>query len=281
MKISQQKAILMLTFLISFVFLLTASNPKIQPQQDTFVMLTWNIANFGKSKDDAEILFVAKTIKNADIVSIQEVSTGAAGAKAVAQLADELNRMGAKWDYTISDPTTGNGSERYAFLWKTAKIKNKTRPWLEKDLDALIDREPYLGRFTFNGKDFLMVNFHAIPKSKKPATEIVELVVLQKKYATDRLFMMGDFNYPESGEAFETLKAAGLTSSFVGQKTSLKQVEKDGQSLANEYDNIFYETNQAQMKDSKAILFFESFSDLKAAKLVSDHIPLQCTFSLQ
>jgi len=88
-------------------------------------LLSWNLENFGKSKTYSTLTYIANTLKEYDIVAIQEVVAGNGGAQAVAKLADELNRIGTKWDYSISDPTTSSAykTERYAFLWKTAKVK--------------------------------------------------------------------------------------------------------------------------------------------------------------
>ena len=84
-------------------------------------LCSWNIQDIGKSKSDLEIGFMANTIKDFDIVAIQEVvAKDPGGAQAIARLADALNRMGSKWDYTVSSPTSSSAykSERYAFLWK-------------------------------------------------------------------------------------------------------------------------------------------------------------------
>ena len=104
-------------------------------------LLSWNLENFGKSKSDSEINFIANTLKSYDILAIQEVVAGPGGAQAVARLVDELNRKGSKWDYVVSDPTSSsaNKKERYAFIWKTAKIKKIGKAWLEKKYHLEID----------------------------------------------------------------------------------------------------------------------------------------------
>jgi len=78
-----------------------------------------------QSKSNGEISFIANTVKDYDIVALQEVVAGDGCAQAVAKLADKLNRKGAKWDYSISDPTSSSAykTERYAFLWKTNRVK--------------------------------------------------------------------------------------------------------------------------------------------------------------
>jgi len=53
---------------------------------------SWNLQNFGKTKSEQEVNFIANTLKEFDIIAIQEVVAGYGGAKAVARLADELNR---------------------------------------------------------------------------------------------------------------------------------------------------------------------------------------------
>jgi endonuclease/exonuclease/phosphatase family metal-dependent hydrolase len=69
-------------------------------------LVSWNLKDFGKSKSDEEINFIANTLKNYDVVAIQEVVAGEGGAQAIARLADALNRKGSMWDYSISNPTS-------------------------------------------------------------------------------------------------------------------------------------------------------------------------------
>lgn len=99
-------------------------------------ILSWNLEDFGNSKTDSTIIYIANIIKNYDIVAIQEVVAGQGGAQAVAKLANELNTKGAKWNYSISDPTTGTSykTERYAFLYKTVTVKLIGKPWFEKKI---------------------------------------------------------------------------------------------------------------------------------------------------
>ena len=72
---------------IVLFLLLTSATLFSQPK-----LLSWNLENFGKSKSAAEISFIANTIKNFDIIAVQEVVAGDGGAQAIARLADDLNR---------------------------------------------------------------------------------------------------------------------------------------------------------------------------------------------
>ena len=130
----------------SFLFFLIATFTFSQTK-----LLSWNIENFGKSKSEETINYIANTLREYDIIALQEVVAGYGGAQAVAKLADELNRKGAKWDYVISDPTSSSAykTERYAFVWKTSKVKKIGRAWLEKKYHLEIDREPYFCTFDY------------------------------------------------------------------------------------------------------------------------------------
>lgn len=241
---------------------------------------SWNLQNFGKTKTEAEINFIAETLKDFDIVALQEVVAGYGGAQAVARLADELNRSGAKWDYVISDPTrsTPYATERYAYLWKTGKVKKIQRAWLDQNYVEEIDREPFNIDFNYNGKVFTLVNFHAIPKKKQPETEIKYFKFFPDQYPEKNLIFLGDFNVPQSHTVFNPLKKMGYAPVLLGQKTTMKMKCVKGECLASEYDNIFYNTNNTKMLNSGVLLFYKQYPDMKSARRISDHIPVWAEF---
>jgi deoxyribonuclease-1-like protein len=243
---------------------------------------SWNIENFGKSKSGAVISFIANTVKGFDVICILEVVAGDGGAPAVAKLSDELNRKGGHWDYTISDATISSSrkTERYAFIWKTSKLKIKGNAWLEKKYNMEIEREPYFADFDCKGKAFTLVAFHAITKSKQPETEIKYFKFLPLEYPGKNLIFTGDFNCPESHSVFNPLKTMGYRPVFTRQKTSLKQECLNDECLASEFDNIFYNPAKVDFIKSGAIPFFNSFPNLKEARKVSDHVPIYFQFSL-
>jgi deoxyribonuclease-1-like protein len=239
-------------------------------------LLSWNVENLGKSKSEANIAFIANTIKDYDVVALQEVVAGEGGAQAVAKLADELNRKGFKWDYIISYPTSSSAykTERYAFLWKTSKIKKIGEAWLEKKYHLEIDREPYYCTFQYNNKQFTLANFHAITKSKQPETEIKYFKLLPNQYPNLNLLFVGDFNCPQSHTVYNPLKKMGYNCVFSNQKTSLKKECIENECLASEFDNIWYNSNKISVSNSKVIHFYNMFSTLKEAREISDHIPI-------
>jgi deoxyribonuclease-1-like protein len=245
-------------------------------------LLSWNLENFGKSKSDQEIAFIVNTIKDYDIITIQEVVAGNGGAQAVARLAEELNRKATKWDYRISNPTSSSAykTERYAFLWKTNTVKLKGKPWLEQKYQLEIDREPYFATFEIKGKAITIASFHAITKSKQPETEIKYFKLLPQEYPNLNLIFVGDFNCPQSHSVFNPLKKMGYAPILENQKTSLKLKHKGENYLASEFDNMFYKTSSLNFIKSDVILFYQKFISLKEARKVSDHIPIWIEFSL-
>lgn len=245
-------------------------------------LLSWNLENFGKSKSEETINYIANSLKEYDIIAIQEVVAGYGGAQAVAKLADELNRKGAKWDYVISDPTSSSAykTERYAFIWKTAKLKKIGRAWLEQKYHLEIDREPYFCTFQYENKQFTVVNFHAITKNRQPETEIKYFKFLPDEYPTLNLIFAGDFNCPQSHTVFNPLKKMGYQSILVDQKTSLKQECKNEKCLASEFDNMYFKTSKINTINAGVIPFYKNFTSLKQARIISDHIPIWFEFSL-
>ena len=245
-------------------------------------LLSWNIENLGKSKSDSTIMYIAEIAKNYDIIALQEVVAGYGGAQAVARLADELNRKGAKWDYTISDPTSSSAykTERYAFIWRTSKVKQIGKAWLEQKYHLEIDREPYFCTFQYEGKQFTVVNFHAITKKRQPETEIKYFKFLPDEYPNLNLIFAGDFNAPQSHTVFNPLKKMGYQSILVGQKTSLKKECREDLCLASEFDNIFFNAATIKHLNSGVIHFYKCFNSLQEARKISDHIPIWFEFAV-
>lgn len=245
-------------------------------------LLSWNLENLGKSKSDTTIEFIAAMMNDYDVIAIQEVVAGHGGPQAVARIAAALNRKGNKWDYTISEPTVPRTTktERYAFIWKTSKLKKIGDAWLEKKYQVLIEREPYLCTFEQQDKRFTVASFHAITKNRQPETEIKYLKLIPEEYPTLNLVFTGDFNCPQSHTVFTPLKRMGYPSILVNKKTTLKMVCKNGNCLASEFDNMYYNASRIKNLSSGTIHFYKNFGTMKEARAVSDHLPIWFDFSL-
>ncbi len=241
-------------------------------------LATWNLSNFGRTKDANEIEVAAQTLRDFDLVAVQEVVTSPPGAQAIGALDQALDRTGFAWDYRLSDPTTGTGTERYAFLWKPSRLRLIGRAWLEPSLADSIDREPYLARFEHRatGQQLLVATLHAVPRAKNPAHEIALLDRLHHLYEPDHLVLLGDFNLDADDAAFDALRRLGYSAVLQDQPTSLRRIRRDGPEghLANEYDNIFVETGPLRSLRAGTRDFTDRFPSLKEARSLSDHLPV-------
>lgn len=239
-------------------------------------LISWNIQNFGRSKSESDSVmkYICSKVKSHDIVVIQEVSTSEFGAQAVAKLDALLDRTGTSWDYVVSDPTTGAGSERYAYLYKKSKVKLK-ESGLEKTLQDKLNREPFRAVFIFKKNEYYLFNLHLVPTDKNPAVEAAHLASLGETYKGKRIIFMGDLNLSQSSPGFDGVKKWAKPT-LIGKKTSLKMKEVEaGEKLNMEYDNFFISSNII-LKSSDVINFFSEFKELKTARKVSDHCPIYC-----
>ena len=266
---------LLLLFLIFFQYFAFSQVEKVG-------LISWNIRDFGKSKNGKELNQIADIVKDADILAIQEVVAGYGGAQAVAKLADILNRKGSKWDYVVSDPTNSPKyvAERYAFIWKTRHIKIKNRGWLLDTLDGKIDREPFLLDFYLKKQKFTIINFHSRPYNKDPESEIKALSGFIMDSIATPLIIAGDFNVDEKEPIFDPLKSKGYNATITNLKTTLKRTCKRGDYLNHPIDNIFY--SNGIIKIEGGVIDFVKFCDhLEQARKLSDHLPVFLKFKLE
>lgn len=286
-------------FLVIFFLLSVNANDqyigrleKDRTDKEGIVFVSWNLCNFGCSKEHQEILFMADVLRNADIVAIQEVSTSNCGAQTTAKLADWLNRKGAKWDYIVTESTHESDSkERYAFLWKTKRIKLvKRNNLLLSNLSNVMEREPALVEFKVDGKSVFIGTCHLVPTKKKPELELVHIGESRDIKKKKNLIFAGDFNlgYKKLKPIFCDFMGLKL---HIKNKTSLKRKYSEKKEyLYKGYDNIA--TQGINIKRSGIIdfvkeleiqgsIYYMPFEQrLTEARKVSDHLPVFIEFSL-
>lgn len=242
------------------------------------VIGSWNLQHLGRRKTVEQIEIIARTVQDFDLVALQEIPVNPDGAQALGRLMDCLNRGADHWDFVISEPTSGSNlqeRERYAFVWKTAKVRKKGVAALASVFENEISREPFVCTFTGGGIELTLVNFHALPRKKQPEKEIHFLQYFQQHYQDRNLVFLGDFNCPQSHNVFSPLKLKGYKPVLKGQKTTLRQDCVRGDCLASEYDNIFYTTKAFRLKSSGIVPFHRVFNgDMRAARRLSDHLPV-------
>ncbi len=247
----------------------------------SFTLLSWNIRDLGRSKDAAEVAAIVELLRDYDLVAIQEVvAKDPAGAQTVARIADELNRRGAKWDYRISPPTqspSSHLSERYAILWKTARLDLLGAPLLDSELAAHCVREPYLARFQLkgSGKPFFLANFHSRKFDEGPEEEIRHFAAYPRRLETGRVLIAGDFNLDEQHAVWQALYAQGFAPALHRTPTTLKQQCNDkGEYFNHAIDNIYFPEAHFRLLCAGRVDFVGSCEALEAARGISDHVPV-------
>lgn len=244
---------------------------------DERIITYWNACNFGNSKSEQTIDTMAQIVRNSHILVILEVSTSEAGARAVARLADNLNRKGNKWDYIVSEASSGNGSECVGILWQPARVaakRNSAR--LLSDVALDIDREPFLFDFDIDGMILTVGGFHAVPTAKKPEREFAILSESQMMREKDCFIFGGDFNLPAS-KVEPYFAKLGFTT-YIREKTSLgEKLHKDGSYLSKEYDHICTRGIEVISSGVASQLAYLD-NDLARAKKISDHLPVWIKF---
>lgn len=262
---------------IIFVFFLSLS---FTVSADSFKLITWNIRDLGKSKDDTEIRTIAYILNDYDLIAIQEVvAKDPGGAKAVARIVDDLNRMGSKWDYQISDPTRSPSayiSERYAFIWRTSKIEAVGRSFLDSELQSICDREPYIGQFKVKNSEisFFVVNFHSRPHNKNPEGEIKYFDQYPQRTGSERVFIAGDFNLDEKHSVWNNLYQSGFAPCLRDSPTTLKRKCVNGNFLNHSIDNIYFNQSFITLLDAGRINFIGECYQVEEARNISDHLPV-------
>jgi len=242
-------------------------------------IVSWNIKDFGKSRDDLEIEMIANIVRDADIIAIQEVvAKDPGGAKAVARLADELNRKGANWSYAISDPTKSPSShkcERYAFLWKEHKAILKSKARLISNLEQYVDREPYYAVFDIDGKELNILNFHSCKYNENPDEEINYIYQILSANPQPNWVLAGDFNLTEDHEVFNQYYDHGFDVALDDQATTLKMKCASGNYLNHAIDNIYYKLSDFEVYKSGVLDFIDSCKSVPIKRTsISDHLPV-------
>lgn len=257
----------------------------IQSKKKNLTLLSWNIQHLGRTKTAEDIYEIASILRDFDIVAIQEVvAKDPAGAQAVAKIADELNRMGSKWDYQVSDPTKSPSvyiSERYAFLWKTSKVSLIHRAYLDTELEDLCFREPFVAAFKTKGQSqpFYVVNYHSRKYNDRPEEEIIHFINYPKRLDSNKILIAGDFNLSEKHAVWKPFYKNGFKNAIQNQRTTLKMKCKDGDYLSHPIDNIYF-TPGIEMNKASSVDFVKSCENLERARRISDHLPVYIEFKI-
>lgn len=235
------------------ILILTLLLPVISFSQ---VVMSWNIQNLGeaKFKRDTIVPAIADVMiqSKADIIAIQELVLNKYGDSCIIQIANILN-----YNYVISDRTSGDGPERYAYLYsKEIKLDSA---YLDESLADSIDREPFIAHFTYMCKKIVIRQVHLVPASKNPQYEISQLY----KYKDG--IICGDFNLTSNHLIYIPLLTY-FQCPLKGLPTTFKT---DGSISKNSYDHFFVEKG---IKINHSEVFDFNYDGDRRS--LSDHLPI-------
>ncbi|WP_405377492.1 endonuclease/exonuclease/phosphatase family protein [Nonlabens sp. Asnod3-A02] len=267
-------------FLLLFFLL---SMPNLVSAQEEITLVSWNIRDFGKTKSAEEIEQIGDILKEYDVIALQEVVSGYGGSQAVARLADYLNRTGSKWDYSISNPTKSPKykTEKYAFLWKTSKVKVIEKAKLITDLDECVYREPYQVKLESkkgSKGSFTLLNYHSRKHSEQPEIEVSCINDYMINHKDENIILAGDFNLTIDHNVFDKIKNDSYKACLNGNRTTLKRLCKDGNYLNHAIDNIIYNAAKNELMDCGTIDFVKECGQLESMRMLSDHLPVYMRF---
>jgi endonuclease/exonuclease/phosphatase family metal-dependent hydrolase len=135
---------------------------------------------------------LSKTIRNFDIVAVQEIRD--ASQTALPALKNSVNDMaGPKYDFVVSECLGRTTSkEQYAYLYNTQTMQQIGSPYTYPDSNDLFQREPYIAEFKArNGNfDFVLITFHTDPDT---ATQEINDLPAVVENAKNRYQGEGDF----------------------------------------------------------------------------------------
>ena len=250
-------------------------------------LAAWNIRIMSnKSRTDAELEAIARTLADYDFIAIVELRDEAV----LKRTQRILLQMGKAYQYQLS-PAVGRGvKELYAFLYKEDLVSVVSRGELYPDAaDGKDDfsRDPYWATFRAGEFDFSVIAVHVIwgdsvgpRKAEVKALADVYRYVQEANGTEEDVLLVGDFNRnPNDAESYSRIMAIpSMIRLFeLPQKSHIRD--------SSLYDNIFFQVDAVtEYLDRSGIDKFDETdfgNDDKAANLaVSDHRPVWAVFSI-
>ena len=256
-------------------------------EQSDLRLAAWNIRIMSnKSRTDAELMAIARTLADYDFIAIVELRDEAV----LKRTQKILLQMGKAYDYQFS-PAVGRGvKERCAFLYKKERVSvvrpGELYPDTADGKDDFI-RDPYWATFRAGEFDFSVIAVHVIwgdtvgpRKAEVRALADVYRYVQEVNGAEEDVLLVGDFNRnPNDAESYSRIMAIpSMTRLFeLPQKSHIRD--------SSLYDNIYFQTDAVTEYLGRCGIdrFDETDfgNDDKAANLaVSDHRPVWAVFSI-
>ena len=278
------------------ILLLTLSSVEIRAEgqegvrvseQSDLRLAAWNIRIMSnKSRNDAELIEIARTLADYDFIAIVELRDE----MVLKRTQKILSQMGKMYDYEFSPAVGRVSKERYAFLYRSKLVSVVRHGELYPDAaDGKDDfiRDPYWATFRAGEFDFSVIAVHVIwgnrsgpRKAEVKALADVYRHVQEANGTEEDVLLVGDFNRnPNDAESYSRIMAIpSMTRLF-----ELPQKSRIGDTSL--YDNIYFQTDAVTEYLGRCGIdrFDETDfgNDDKAANLaVSDHRPVWAVFGI-
>jgi len=252
---------------------------------NTVKLAAFNLQIFGTFKaNKPEIMEVlSKTIRNFDIVAVQEIRD--ASQTALPALRNSVNDMaGPKYDFVVSDRLGRTTSkEQYSYFFNTQTMQQIGYPYTYPDSNDIFQREPYVAEFKArNGNfDFVLITIHTDPDTAtQEITDLPKVVENAKsRYQGEGDFIvLGDLN--ADCDYFNENSLSPLRSSDYLWVIN-NSIDTTTKATACTYDRIIL-TSQAKtdFTGNSGVFRFDDAYNLtyNMTVAVSDHYPVYAEF---
>ncbi len=248
-------------------------------RRSTLHIGSFNIQVFGESKVNKSFVkdTILSIISRYDIIFIQEIRDDKN--KAIYELLDLLNQGSGKNYKALVSSRLGRGEmkEQYAYFFDAAVVTVEDS-YVYKDLKDEFSREPFVARFSGQGRDFTLAGIHIAPNEVREELRALPKVKLDitEQYGDNNTFIMGDFNadciYYKPIEGFDFFDETPRLMISDDEDTTVSP-------MSCAYDRVLgFGPIQEFASDAKAFDFMTEYKyDLAQAKLISDHFPVEFT----
>lgn len=249
---------------------------------------TFNIQVFGDAKVAKPKVpdWIAYLVRQFDVLAIQEIKcdtddpittlmnlvNGADDSNYSIIMSKRLKRPGS------------NNSERYAFIWDTAKVQLREQSAYEvEDNEDLMHREPFVASFrtvpaSTGGQPFTftLINVHTDPDTALQEMNVMDDVFLSVRAfeQEDDVIVLGDLNV-EANEFGELGKVQGIR--------SLNTTETTNTAGTRTIDHIVIDSSSTtEFLQTAGVIQYGRNLNLtrEQAKLISDHCPVYAEFDV-
>ncbi len=270
-----------------------AVSAEVDDDPNSLFMAAFNVQVFGQSKMNkagiAESLVAI--LKRYDLILFQEIRDSSQ--TAIYALMEQLNTAtGGQYEMSISDRLgRTNSKEQYAYIYKSAKlsvIDSYHYDDGEEPNSDIFEREPYVARFRANNHDvdFSVVGIHTAPDH---AVEELDALTAVHDDAVTRLgdedvILMGDFNASCNYVRASHFDGISLRTDPRFTWHILDSADTTTSKTVCAYDRFVTTsamTSRVTQEGASVFYFDQAFDlDMREAKLISDHYPVEMRIRL-